>query len=199
MRALWRNQSDRQTTMRTTADVFLVAKPGRDDYAAMLWGKRGHLLLANRFRLNLTATPAVYADDPVLGSAFIPVVPKLGRGRSYCKAWCVWLNSTPGIVAFLNVRQKQLTYPNFSLDGLRSLPVPGETCDLDALASAFDELADQPLAPLPAMATDPVRERLDQAVASAVPGIDPATIMEWRRKIPLEPSVNNEREPLQLR
>ena len=199
MRALWRHQSERQTKMRTTADAFLVTKPGRADYAAMLWNKRGHLLVANRLWLNLTATPAVYANDPLLGSAFSPVVPMNARARKLLsKAWCVWLNASPGILAFLNIRQKKLTYPNFSLDGLRSLPVPASGCDLPTLAAAFDELADQTLASLPSMATDSVRERLDQAVSEAVPGLDPATLAEWRQRIPLEPSVNNQREPLQL-
>lgn len=199
MRALWRNQSERQTAMRTSADAFLVPKPGRADYGAMLWTKRGHLLLANRLRLNLARTPAVYADDPLLGSAFSPVAPKSHDVEKCCKAWCAWLNATPGIVAYLNIRQKQLTYPNFSLDGLRSLPVPTDACDLACLAAAFDELADQPLAPLPLMAEDPIRQRLDQAVAAAVPGLDAETLADWRRKIPLEPTVNNEREPFRLR
>ncbi len=198
MRALWRNQSERQTTMRTTADTFLVPKPGRQDYAAMLWAKRGHLLLANRLRLNLTRTPAVYADEPALGSAFIPVVPQSRHRKQACKAWCAWLNATPGIVAYLNIRQKQLTYPNFSLDGLRSLPVPTDACDLASLATAFDELAGHRLAPLPQMAEDPIRQRLDDAVAAAVPGLDAETLADWRGKIPLEPSVNNEREPFRL-
>ena len=197
MRALWQNQSERQTTMRTTADTFLVSKPGRTDYAAKLWSKRGHLLLANRFRLNLTRTPAVYADEPILGSGFIPVVPK-SEVELHCKAWCAWLNATPGIVAYLNIRQKQLTYPNFSLDGLRSLPVPTNACDLPSLAATFDELANQPLMPLPSMAEDPIRKRLDEAVAAAVPGLSDKTLADWRRRIPLEPTVNNEREPLRL-
>ena len=121
MRALWAHKSARQTTMRTSPDEFLVAKKGMHDYAGNLWQKRSNLLLANRMRLNLTQTPAVFSVEPALGSAFIPVSPSDDNRKQLCKAWCVWLNSTFGIIAFLNIRQKNLTYPHFSLDGLRSL------------------------------------------------------------------------------
>ena len=109
MRALWAHKSARQTAMRTTPDEFLVAKKGRESYAAHLWQKRGNLLLANRFRLNLTHTPAVFSDESALGSAFVPVSPVGTDDEQACKAWCAWLNSTFGILAYLNLRQKNLT------------------------------------------------------------------------------------------
>lgn len=61
--------------MRTGPDTFLVAKPGKESYARHLWQKQRYLLLANRLRLNLTPTSAVYSEDPILGSAFVPVRP----------------------------------------------------------------------------------------------------------------------------
>jgi len=145
MRALWKHTSARQTTLRTGPDTFLVAKPGKARYAHHLWSKRGHLLLANRMWLALTRTPAVFADDPILGSAFVPAIPFADDPVRVSKAWCVWLNSTPGILAVLNTRQKKLTYPSFSLDGLRSLPVPrpGAT-DIALLVAAHDRHADSP-------------------------------------------------------
>ena len=145
MRALWAHKSARQIAMKTGPDEFLVAKKGMHNYARHLWQKRGNLLLANRMRLNLTQTPAVFSDEAVLGSAFIPVSPAGDNWEQVCKAWCAWLNSTFGIIAFLNTRQKNLTYPNFSLDGLRSLPVPHpDQCDIVALAAIYqpgDEVA----------------------------------------------------------
>lgn len=199
MRALWDHKSDRQTAMRTGPDEFLVAKKGKDDYAEHLWRKRSNLLLGNRMRLNLTQTPAVFSAEPVLGSAFIPVSPVNGDEEALCKAWCVWLNSTAGILGFLNVRQKNLTYPSFSLAGLRSLPVPRhDRCDIAQLAAAFDRHASETLKPLPEMRTDPVRWALDDAVLQAVPGLSPEEPVRWREAICLEPTVNNEKEPLSL-
>ena len=196
MRALWDHKSERQTAMRTGPDEFLVAKKEMHDYAEHLWRKRSNLLLANRMRLNLTRTPAVFSEMPVLGSAFVPVSPANGDEEELCKAWCVWLNSTAGILGFLNIRQKNLTYPNFSLDGLRSLRVPHPgRCDVAQLAAAFDRHASETLKPLPEMRADPVRRALDDAVLHAVPGLSPEEPARWREAVCLEPTVNNEKEP----
>ena len=199
MRALWAQKSARQTRMRTGPDAFLVAKKGMNEYAEQLWQKRSNLLLANRMRLNLTQTPAVFSNEPVLGSAFVPVSPFTKNREDLCKAWCVWLNSTFGIIAFLNIRQKNLTYPNFSLDGLRSLPVPHPShCDITVLASIFDQCADVTLQPLPDIHSDLARHTLDEAVLNAVPGLSGSYVARWRQAISLEPSVNNEKDPFRL-
>ena len=75
MRALWKHKTSRQTTMRTEPDEFIIAKSNKVNYAEKLWGKRSNLLLANRMWLKLCQTPAVYSNDPILGSAFVPVSP----------------------------------------------------------------------------------------------------------------------------
>ena len=111
----------------------------------------------------------------------------------------MWLNSTAGILAYLNIRQKQLTYPSFSLDGLRSLPVPHpQHCDLEALARAFDTLAERTLLPLPEIVTDQTHHALDNAVLAAVPGLDDGKVLAWRKAIAEEPSVNNQKGPSTL-
>ena len=199
MRALWEHKSARQIRMRTGPDTFLVAKKDKHDYAKHLWQKRSNLLLANRMRLNLTQTPAVFSDEPVLGSAFVPVSPVSKNREDLCKAWCVWLNSTFGIVSFLNTRQKNLTYPHFSLDGLRSLPVPQPShCDIAMLVAIYDQCADDALQPLPEIHSDPVRHILDEGVLKAVPGLPSNDVARWRQSISLEPSVNNDKDPFRL-
>ena len=199
MRALWAHKSARQTSMRTGPDEFLVAKKGMEDYSKHLWQKRSNLLVGNRMRLNLTQTPAVFSDEAVLGSAFVPVSPFGGNKEELCKAWCVWLNSTFGIIAILNTRQKNLTYPHFSLDGLRSLPVPHSChCDIVALAETYNQWADEALRPLPEVHADPVRHALDDVVLMAVPGLSGSDVARWRKSISLEPSVNNEKDPFSL-
>ena len=198
-RALWSHKSSRQVTMSTGPDEFLVPKPGKRDYASKLWEMRSNLLLVNRMRLNLTKTAAVISSTPILGSAFVPVTPNGGNNEALCKAWCVWFNSTPGTVTFLNIRQKNLTYPHFSLDGLRSLPVPSpDECDIDRLVAAYNHSANETLLALPQMNEDPVRRALDDAVLEAVPGLSNTEVAQWRNSIPLEPSVNNKKMPFQL-
>lgn len=199
MRALWDHKSDRQIALHTEPDEFLVAKPGQQKYAKKLWEMRSNLLLVNRIWLNLAHTVAVFSEDPILGSAFIPVTPDKPNKEEICKAWCVWLNSTPGIIAFLNIRQKKLSYPHFSLDGLRTLPVPNpDKCNIPSLAAVYDQYAGEALLPFPQMNEDPIRLALDEAVIHAVQDVPPKKVEEWRKAIPLEPSVNNKKEPFQL-
>ena len=181
MCALWSNRSDRQIVIRTTPDEFLVPKPGMHDYAGKLWEMRSSLLLVNRMRLNLARTPAVFSDKPILGAGFVPVTPQGGNREILCKAWCIWFNSTPGTIAFLNIRQKNLTYPHFSLDGLRSLPVPSpDRCDIDRLVAAYNQYANETLLALPLMNEDPVRRALDDAVLEAVPGLSNTAVAQWQ-------------------
>ena len=82
------------------------------------------------------------------------------------------------------------------MDTLRSLPVPdfralGEGAR-DALAEAFERLKDEPLAPFPQMAEDPVRGALDEAVTEAL-GLDGEWVAGIRRALAEEPSVTNRR------
>ena len=196
-RALWDHKTERQTKMQTTADAYIVPTNDMSDYAAMLWEKRSNLLLAGRTRLNLNRTPAVYSKTRLLGSAFVPVTPNANNKQELCKAWCVWLNSTLGVLSFLNIRQKQLTYPQFALDSLRSLPVPHpDRCDVNLLAQTFDKYANAKLNAFPDICDDTVRHALDEAVVRAVSGIDLKMIERCRTAISREPSVTNETEPL---
>ncbi len=202
-RALWDHKSAKQTTMRTEPDEFIAAKSNKVNYAEKLWEKRGNLLLANRMYLTLCQTPAVYSNDQILGSAFVPVSPVVregGGGRTVLsKAWCVWLNSTYGIISFLNIRSRKLSYPSFSLEGLRSLPVPSPSqCDLEKLAITYDQLSDSKLCPFPEIENDPTRHAIDDAVIEAVPGLPTNDINLLRQSIALEPSVHNKKEIFSL-
>lgn len=92
-----------------------------------------------------------------------------------------------------------MTYPSYSLDGLRTLPVPNPNdCDVEALADIYDQYAKDELLPLPQIHTDPIRQALDKAVLLAVPGLSNCDVARWRQSIALEPSVNNEKDPFRL-
>ena len=86
-RALWMHKTGRQVTMRTTPDHYLVPKKGKGLRALKYWEQRSHLLLTSRFRVNLTSTPAVFSNEPIIGSAFIPSTPIEEKERlELCKA-----------------------------------------------------------------------------------------------------------------
>ena len=89
------------------------------------------------------------------------------------KALCLYLNSTPGLLALLGERDNRApSYPSFSLDTLRSVPVPDFTtmvdADLQLLTDCFERLQLETLQPFPLMADDPVRAQIDDAISRAL-------------------------------
>jgi len=140
MTALWDHKTeDTQSTrpsktMNSCTDTYIIPKKNKREQALKLWGKRGRLLLPARIRLNLVRTLSVWVKNKTLGSAWIPCKPNVEDilGNLHCeiikieKAFCVYLNSTIGILGLLGNRSnKSLSYPQFSLDGgLRKISVP---------------------------------------------------------------------------
>ena len=112
------------------------------------------------------------------------------------KALCLYLNSTPGLISLLGrVRDNRVpSYPSFSLDTLRSLPVPNFTtlgaAERDLLSSWFDWLQTETLQPFPRMHEDPVRQQIDDAVVKAL-GLDHEWVATLRRELAREPSVTD--------
>ena len=195
MRALWQHESSARTTMAATPDSFVAPKMGKEDVAATRWAHRSRLLIANRFRCNLTRVTSSLCDKPVVGSAWEAVTPNEVAidPELTMKAWCMWANSSVGVLSMLAIRQRDLTYPRFSMDGLRSLPFPDPDSVPDviaSLASAYDTLAESTLLPLPQAHECETRAAIDTAVADAfAPGLE--AIHTWRELIASEPNVCN--------
>ena len=193
MRALWRHESEERVTMRAEPDSMIVAKSGKESSGERYWGQRSNLLLANRLYPLTAATPAVFSDMPIIGSAWIPATPNNFEidPAKVMKAWCVWSNSSAGIVSFIAISQRKLTYPSFSMDGLRTLPFPDPaTCPeaIGLLAKTYDELKDTRLLPLPNAHGCLTRAAIDSSVDRAFSHrLD--DIHEWRHLIAAEPNV----------
>lgn len=199
MRALWDHKSERQISMCTSYDNYISPKEGKSTTANKLWAQRGNLLIVSRCRLNLVRTTAAFSPMRIVSSAFVPVTPKAEENQEeICQAWCVWLNSTFGIISFLNHRTRDLTYPNFSQHALQSLPVPDPMkCDISRLARTYDKYAKSELLALPKIEKDSVRKALDEAVLASVPGLT-GDVAELRRLIAAEPSVHNKKSDSEI-
>ena len=195
-RALWFHKTDVTQTMRAQPDSHLAVKADKQQMAERYWALRSRFLIANRLWLPLARASAVMADAPLLGSLWTPCRPHDGEPATQA-ALCAWLNSSPGLLAILGGRDnRKPSYPQFSLDTLRSIPVPNfpELGDdaRDALAAAYEELKDEVLLPFPQLDEDPVRKRLDAAVTEAL-RLDPEWVAQIRRALAEEPSVTNKR------
>ena len=193
-RALWHHKTDVTQSMAGTADVYIEPKAGREHLAEKYWEQRARMLLPTRLRLNLARVAAVILPEQVVGSLWTPCQP---HNPNFAKLLCLYLNSTPGLLTLLGNRDNKIpAYPAFSLDTLRSLPVPdfrGLDVEQQALLDqAFDRLQAEVLQPFPQMPADPVRRRVDDVV-SQVLGLDPEWIDRVRQELAKEPSVTDAR------
>ena len=189
---VWTHKTAERTTMESYADYKTVPKPGKENYVRnTLWPQAGKLMIACSLRTTTTRVSAIILPRPALGQPFVPMKPLVGDREQVEKAWCVWFNSTPGIIGFLNNRDKILTYPNYSLEQLRDMPKPNPLeCDLAPLAEAYDAHKNSELTRWRDMADCPVRGALDRAAAQVI-GKSEDEVADWRLRVSREPTVCN--------
>ena len=193
-RALWHHKTDVTQSMAGAADTYIEPKASKVNLAEKYWAQRSQMLLPHRLWLPLARVAAVRLPEQVVGSIWTPCRP---HNPDFAKALCLYLNSTPGVLTLLGCRDnRKPSYPSFSLDTLRSLPVPDfRTMDSERmrlLGQAFDQLQDEILQPFPKMAIDPARQQIDDVVAHVL-GLDPEWVDRVRRGLAREPSVTDTR------
>ena len=193
-RALWYHKTNVTQSMRAQTDVYIEPKESKRHLADSYWEQRSQMLLPHRLRLNVARVAAVMLRERAVGSIWTPCLP---HDPDMAKAVCLYLNSTPGLLSLLGARDNRVpSYPSFSLDTLRSLPVPNfaalGAAERDLLSSWFGWLQNETLQPLPQMHEDPVRQQIDDAVVKAL-GLDPEWVATMRRELAREPSVTDAR------
>jgi hypothetical protein len=107
----------------------------------------------------------------VLSNVWWPVALQSDLDEAAVKALVLWLNSTPGLLILLGHRlETQGAWVKFKKPTLERLPVPDvrHLSSREALAAAYDRLAQEPLRPFPELAEDPVRCSIDEAVSQAL-------------------------------
>ena len=191
-RLFWSRAKDLRTTMEAVPEQAVENRKPR--LAARYRRQAGHVLLAAKFATDSARLLAIFSDSASLGSMWVPVLgDSLHLGTA--KALCAWFNSTPGALGFLARRGTKLTNPSFSQADLATLPVPDfRKRDPGILVEAFEETRLTMVDSWRNAASDPVRDRLDQAAATTT-DIPLDMIRDWRARISLEPTVSNERAP----
>ena len=121
-RALWYHKTNVTQSMRAQTDVYIEPKESKRHLADSYWEQRSQMLLPHRLRLNGARVAPVMLRERAVGSIWTPCLP---HDPDMAKAVCLYLNSTPGLLSLLGARDNRVpSYPSFSLDTLRSLPVP---------------------------------------------------------------------------
>ena len=189
-RALWYHKTDITQSMQAETDVYIEPKAAKRKLADRYWGQRSNMLLPHRLWLPLARVAAVILPEQAVGSIWTPCRP---HNPELTKALCLYLNSTPGLLSLLATRDnRKPSYPSFSLDTLRALPVPNLAAlgqaERDLLSSWFDWLKGETLQPFPQMHLDPVRKQIDDAVCKGL-GLDAEWVAKVRQELAKEPAV----------
>lgn len=174
--AFWNHETAQVTTLAQTPNQHIAAlaraKPGRTlRRAEDLWARAGKVLLGERLRLNTARMLAIRTSERVLSNVWWTFQFRNGlAGDAAEKGLTLWLNSSLGLLQLLaNKEETEGAWVDFKKPMLTEMPVLdiaslGDT-QLGALASAYDELATQPIQALPLMSDDPVRHDIDAAIA----------------------------------
>ncbi|MCY4266920.1 MAG: hypothetical protein OXC67_03405 [Flavobacteriaceae bacterium] len=197
--SIWYHNESRNTLL-TNFDSYMYAKNGKESKAQKLWEEgKTHLFIAQKIRWSTISVLAPYTKNKMLGNACIPIIPTLESGyliddlNLISKAWCLYLNSTYGILGFLNTRGKDLQYSLFSIDTIKNLLIPNSyKCDINSMANTFDKLSENELKPISLINSDKIRNQIDDCVFKAVPGLFDAEPI--REKIANEPSVHQRKK-----
>lgn len=139
-----------------------------------LWPLAGKILLGARIWLFTRRLWAVRLIKPVLSNVWWPFTLKEKFNQEINeKVLVIWFNSTLNLLLLLAHRQETRgAWVQFKKPILAALPVIDlsslSESQLARLAALYDEVADQPLLAFPEMDKDPVRARIDGAVAEAL-------------------------------
>ena len=193
--ALWYHKSKITQSMLAKWDTYIIPIAKKRNLAEKYWTQRSTFMLTNRMRLNTMRLTCVRLDNKVLGSLWVPCrfTESAIEQVTLEKATCAYMNSTIGILALLGDRSNKIpSYPQFSLDDLRRIPMPDfnalAPAQVSALAAGYDALCEFTLLPLPLILKDETRLALDRIVTRAL-GIDAALAAALRRELAREPSI----------
>ena len=193
--AFWGHDAPLVTTLAQSPNRYLSplakAKPGRNLRKANdLWPKAGHIVLAERLRLNTQRLVAVRLQNKVLSNVWWPFVSNDGNEQVE-KALTLWLNSTIGLITLLSHREEtEGAWIDFKKPVLTGLPILAvrtlEVDKLKVLSDTYDKVCKEELQPFPHMAHDPVRQAVDEAVTKML-GLPDISIL--REMLAREPVV----------
>lgn len=176
--------------MQAETDVYIEPKDSKRHLADDYWDQKAHLLLPHRLWLPLARVAAVTLRQKALGSIWTPCRP---YKASWMPALGLYFNSSVGILSMLGERDnRKPSYPSFSLDTLRSLPVP-DMYDLDEhqiarMLECHYSLKGKTLLPFPQMMEDPVRREIDDCVSEVI-GLDKDWLESVRAALCREPAI----------
>lgn len=172
--AFWGHDTTTVQRIAQKPNMHLIAlahaKKGRNlRDAHLLWSRSGRLLIAERLRLTTARLVAVRTSEKVLSNTWWPVAADNGMD----KPLALWFNSSLGLLSLISsrvdtegawVELKKPILESLAVLDPRRLPKKAQ----EALVQAYDQLAKLELQPVPQIAKDDVRSKIDAAIAEAL-------------------------------
>ena len=140
--------------------------------AAEMWKRHAtHLHINADFQFNANPTAALFTERTTLGGRSWPTL--RGPSEEHEKALCVWLNSTPGLISYWLVSNRnQDGRGGITVTGIPDMPVLDTTRlspnQLQAAVRIFDDLRTEVLKPANEAWDDDVRKKLDRRLLTEV-------------------------------
>ena len=191
------HDTEKRKRLATEPDKYLSPlvqpRPGRRlKPLNQLWPKAGRVLVGARFWLNTVRVAAMRSETSVLASMWWPV---RIDDIAVEKALTLWMNSTPGLLTLLAVRNTTRgSWVQWKKVDLNKTPVLDprrlSPSQLQRLSDLFDALSEEEFERLPGMAHCPTRKRLDDGVSEILGLPDLSTL---RDLLASEPVVSNTR------
>ncbi len=198
--ALWRHRQAMHRSSQTDPNARLVPKPGRD--YARIWATAGHLHLTPDVRYDSQRIAAARTLERTLGvRAWHTLMLKNASEEqrdALEAALALWCNSTFGLLCHASqANPSQLGRGQGSRTLVRELPTLNvlalEPWQLEAAASAWQELARVEFLSFHRCAVDPARIELDRVVLQDILGLGSEgeeSVARLRRILAAEPSIH---------
>ena len=188
---------DLRVSLAANLDSVWRPRLGREGIVRSYLAQRGWIVQLNCADAHTASVAGVFSSAKGFGSGLMPVVTEAAnQARAVCLVW----NSTPAPLQFLNMRTRQLTYPNWSVAQLGPVRVPaslGEKETQAIMVTAYDRLCRARLQPSSRADFAPVRREIDNSVAD-VYGVSAGVLADWRDRLEKEPTIAK-RRPLRPR
>jgi hypothetical protein len=191
--AFWGHDADKVRTIAQKPNNSLaartVAAKGRKLKSAQaVWSKAGPILLAERIRFNTHRCIALGFKKPVLGNTWWSFR-TAGLSKDAVKALLLWLNSSLAILLYYSRRVvTEGAFVGMKKPAWSSMPVLDvrklSKKQIEKLAKAYYELADEELQPLAQLDQDKTRGKIDKALCKALGFPDLSPIRELLAREP---------------
>ncbi len=193
--AFWGHDAENVISLKMEPNAFLEPlsqpKAGRPlRRVELLWPRAGKVMLAERLWFNTQRVVATRLNEESLAGSWWPF--KLHDGNGHLeKALVLWLNSTPGLITLASRRvPTRGAWVKFKKPMYEQMPVLDlwrlTEEQVAALSKTYDEIADEPLKPLPAMADDAIRARIDDALSET---LNLPSLTRLRKALAREPII----------